>query len=149
MFNFDENTNQVVQRVITSAYHSKQRLRIVLGDVETGEDWLEEHDTIGTIGRSNGAIKKPLLINNSRSIGGCAILTSCILKIVDVKNKRVLYEASNYEKPILVKCASTHNEYMYDVYQVKNGNNVLHARFKTEKRADNYIEFMHCKRMAK
>lgn len=149
MFNFDEKTNDVVQRVITSAYHSKQRMRIVLGDVKTGEDWLEEHEIIGTLGRSTGTIKKPLLINNSRSMSGGAILTNCILKIVDVKTKRVLYEASNYKKPILVKCASTHKDYMYDVYHVKNGNNVLHARFKTEKKADNYIEFMQCRRMAK
>ena len=149
MFNFDEKTNDAIQRVITSAYHSKQRLRVVFGDVETGEDWLEEHCVIGTVGRSTGTIKKPLLINNSRSTGGCAILTSCILKIVDVKSKHVLYEASNYKKPILVKCVSTHNDYMYDVYNVKNGSNILHARFKTEKSADNYIEFMQCKRMTK
>ena len=149
MFNFDEKTNDAVQRVITSAYHANQRLRVVFGDVETGEDWLEKHCVIGTVGRSAGTIKKPLLINNSRSTGGCAILTNCILKIVDVKNKHVLYEALNYKKPIFVKCASTHNGYMYDVYNVKNGSNILHARFKTEKSADNYIEFMQCKRMTK
>ena len=149
MFNFDDSTNKTVQHVITSTYQSKQRLRIVFGDIETGEDWLEEHDTIGTIGRSTGTKKIPLLIHNSRSMGGGAILTHCILKIVDVKSKRVLYESSNYEKPILVKCASKHSDYMYDVYHVKNGDNVLHARFKTEKQANNYIDFMHCKRMTK
>lgn len=149
MFNFNDKTNLDVQRVINSAYNAKQRVRIVLGDNETGEDWLEEHDVIGTIGRSTGSIKTPLLIKSSRSLGGCAISTDCILKIVDVKSKRTLYEAKNYQKPVLVKCASQMDDYMYDIYVSKKGCNTLQARFKTEKQANNYIDFIHCKRMAK
>lgn len=149
MFNFNDKTNQDVQRVISSAFNSKQRIRIVLGDNATGEDWLEEHDVIGTIGRSTGSIKTPLLIKYSRSLGGGAISTDCILKIVDVKSKRTLYEAENYQKPILVKCVSQLEGYMYDVYVSKQGCNTLQARFKKEKQANNYIDFIHCKRMSK
>ena len=104
---------------------------------------------IGTIGRSTGTIKTPLLISNSRSLGGGAILTDCIVKIVDVKTKRVLYVNPKYTIPTLVKCESQHNDYMYDVYLSQNDEIKLHARFKTEKKADNYIQFMHCKRMSK
>lgn len=149
MFNFNDKTNDAVKRVITSAYNSKQRIRIVYGDSETGRDWLEENDVIGTIGRSTGTIKTPLLISNSRSFGGGAILTDCIVKIVDVKTKRVLYVNPKYTIPTLVKCESQHNDYMYDVYHSQKGEIKLHARFKTEKKADNYIQFMHCKRMVK
>ncbi|QEP53324.1 hypothetical protein BS46_gp142 [Acinetobacter phage BS46] len=149
MFNFDVNTNESVQRVITSAYNSKQRVRIVYGNSEDGIDWLEEYDVIGTIGRSTGERKVPLLINNTKSLGGGAILTANILKIVDVKSKRVLYQHEKYQTPILVKCASRHEDYMYDVYHSLNGENKLHARFKNEKQADNYIAFMLCKRMSK
>ena len=149
MFNFDLNTNESVQRVITSAYNSKQRVRIVYGNPEDGIDWLEEYDVIGTIGRSTGERKVPLLVNNARSFGGGAILTGNILKIVDVKSKRVLYQHENYQTPILVKCASQHKDCMYDVYHSLNGENKVRARFKTEKSANNFIDFMHCKRMSK
>ena len=39
MFNFNDKTNDDVKRVITSAYNSKQRIRIVYGDTDTGRDW--------------------------------------------------------------------------------------------------------------
>lgn len=148
-FNFEQDTSEQVQRVITSAYYSKQRIRIVYGDNETGRDWLEEYDVIGTVGRSTGTVKAPLLINNSRSLGGGAILTNCILKIVDVKTKRILYENPIYKMPILVKCASQEKDYMYDVCRSFDNENTLIARFKTEAKADNYIQFMQCKRMSK
>lgn len=69
------------------------RTRIVLdyGDVKTKVSWNEEFDIMGYIGRSNGSIKVPLLIHNSRSLGGGCILTDCILSIKESKGKRVLY----------------------------------------------------------
>ena len=149
LFNFDQNTDENVQRVLTAAYHNKNRIRIVYGEHNTNTDWLEEHDVIGTVGRSTGNKPCALLISNSRSMGGSAILTNCIVKIVDVKTKRVLWQHPNYTKPILVKCASQHDDFMYDVYHTRESENILHARFKTEKQADNYIGFMHCRRMSK
>lgn len=149
MFKFNAKTNDKVKSVITSAYHNKTRVRIVYGDIETGKQWSEEYDVIGTIGRSTGVQPIPLLINNSRSMGGCGLLDHCIIKIVDIKTKRVLYQADNYKLPVLVKCESTHSDYMYDVYHNVNSENTLVARFKTEKQADSYINFQHCKVMRK
>lgn len=149
MLSFKEGTPEKVKSVLLSVYNSQNLVRIVYGDVVTGRDWLEEHDVIGRVGRSTGEIKAPLLIKNERSNFGGSILAECILKIVDVKSKRVLYEATNYQKPILVLCASTHRDYMYDVCHSVDGVNKVHARFKSQKSAVNYIEFMHCKRMVK
>ena len=144
MFTFDDRTNDSLRAVINSLYHSQKRVRLVYGDIKTGKDWLEECDVIGTIGRSTGTKKVPLLIHNSRSWGGGAILDGCIVKIVDVKTKRVIYQADNYITPnfeigfMAITCQ----------YSVSIGGKVQ-ANFKTEKQAQNYIDFMLCKRMTK
>lgn len=59
----------------------RTRLALHYGDVATGEDWLDEWDMEGYIGRSTGPLASPLLIANSRSTGGGAILDNCIIRI--------------------------------------------------------------------
>ena len=52
-------------------------VRISLGetaDPNIGFDWLEEFESYGYIGRSMGPIKVPLLVANTRSLGGGSIL---------------------------------------------------------------------------
>ena len=146
MFTFSDNTNEKVKQVLTSCYNRKNRVRIVYGDVNTGESYLEEYEILGYIGKSTGIKPIPLLINNSRSSGGGGILTDIILKIVDTQTKQVLFKHENYVMPVLTKEISSHNDYLYDV--IYNGESVV-ARFKTEKQANNYIDFMQCKRMSK
>ena len=121
---------------------SKQRIRLVYGDTETGKDWLQEYDVLGSIGKSTGSNQVPLLIKNSRSTGGGAILEDCILKIVDVKSKKILYQHEKYMEPKFEIVPST------DGYSVTVDCNVQ-AHFKTIKQAQNYIDFMLCKRMSK
>ena len=145
MFTFSDNTNEKVKQVLTSCYNRKNRVRIVYGDVITGKSYLDEDEILGYVGKSTGVKPIPLLINNSRSFGGGSILTGSILKIIDTQSKRVLFQHENCVMPILTKEISSHNDYLYDV--IYNGE--LVARFKTEKQANNYIDFMQCKRMAK
>ena len=57
------------------------RLRFHWGDTETGRDYGDRYDVSGTISRSTGPIKIPILIHNARSHGGGGILTHCIVKI--------------------------------------------------------------------
>ena len=146
MFTFSDNTNDKVRQVLTSCHNRNNRIRIVYGDVVTGEDWLEEYEVFGYVGKSTGVRPIPLLINNSRSFGGGSILTDVTLKIVDTQTKLVLYQNENYVMPVLTKEISGHKEYLYEV--ISNGEIVV-ARFKTEKQANNYIDFMQCKRMSK
>ena len=144
MFTLNEKTTSRVATLLNNLSMSQQRIRLVYGDTNTGKDWLEEYEVIGTIGRSTGIKQIPLLIKNSRSTGGGAILDDCILKIVDVKTKRVLYQAENYITPnfeigfMAITCQ----------YSVSIGGKVQ-ANFKTEKQAQKYIDFMLCKRMSK
>lgn len=100
---FHIETADKVCSILSNAIASRhrQRLKLHYGDVATGRDWCEENYTIGYIGRSTGTSKIPLLIHNSKSHGGGAILDHCILKIVDVRTKEVLYQSPNYIAPIV------------------------------------------------
>jgi len=71
-------------RVITAlegARHNRWRIRLDYGDVKTGRSWGEVCDITGYVGRSTGKIKIPILVYNSRSFGGAAILDDCILSV--------------------------------------------------------------------
>lgn len=96
---YHEDTSDAVIRVLENARLNNRRVRIFYGDRETGRDWMEIYDTIGTIGRSCGMVKIPLLIKNSRSMGGGAILDHCIVKITI--DKAIAYHAPNYYLPTM------------------------------------------------
>lgn len=70
-------------REVLETYIGKRDVRLALhfGDTTTGEDWLEEFDVEGYIGRSMGPMHSALLLRNARSDGGGAILTDCIVRI--------------------------------------------------------------------
>ncbi|KKM28205.1 hypothetical protein LCGC14_1567040 [marine sediment metagenome] len=72
------------------------RVRFYWGDVKTGRDWGDDCDVKGRIGRSSGSVKIPILLYNSRSTGGGAILDHCIVKITKTNGGYVLYEHPNY-----------------------------------------------------
>ena len=142
MLTLKAKTNSGIVVLLNSLTESKQRVRLVYGDIDTGKDWLQEYDVIGSIGKSTGTNQIPLLLSNSRSTGGGAILEDCILKIVDVKSKKVLYQHDKYLAPKFDIVPSIIG------YSVTVGGNVQ-ANFKTIKQAQNYIDFMLCKRMSK
>ena len=142
MLTLKAKTSSRVAVLLNRLTESKQRIRIVYGETETGKDWLEEYGVLGSIGKSTGSKQIPLLISNSRSTGGGAILEDCILKIVDVKSKKVLYQHDKYIAPKFDIVPSIIG------YSVAVGGKVQ-ANFKTIKQAQNYIDFMLCKRMSK
>ncbi len=98
---YSEKTPDDVIRVIESLRGTTQRVKIYLGDRDTGRDWMEESDKTGKIGRSNGMIKVPLLLPMFNSQGGGAILDDCIVKIVTspATSARVLYQHPWYHQP--------------------------------------------------
>ena len=91
---YNEDTSEEVIKILENARIYDSRVRIFYGDNKTGEDWLEDCDVIGRIGRSGGTIKIPLLLKKSNSTGGGGILTSCIVKITI--DKKIVYQHENY-----------------------------------------------------
>lgn len=96
-FWFSTETEQDIRDIIVQLYHSKKRVRFHWGNTKTGRDYGDVYDVSGTVGRSTGNKKIPLLIHNSRSLGGGAILDDCIVKITESSGaKKILYQHPNY-----------------------------------------------------
>lgn len=143
---FHQDTPEKVKRVLSEYCHNDRRLRIFYGDKLTGRDWLEECMVMGYVGNSTGSSKIPILVHNSRSYGGGAILDQCIVKIIDIQNREVLYQHLEYNQPTLTLKSETlegHPQYKFSVY----ADNELHARFETQAQAEHYILFLQGKRM--
>lgn len=141
--------NEKLWNVISLLVHSGRRVRIWYGD-ETGRSWNDEFEVTGSIGRSTGDIKVPLLINNSRSYGGSALLDDCIIRIDDIKDKRTLYKVDNFHVEKLEVEIESGSEYPYRVMQHKDSGEVQNiANFKDNKRALRWIDFMNGNRYCK
>lgn len=97
---FDGRTPKKVQQVLESARKSGAKIRIFYGDSDTGCDWLEELDTVGQVSRSSGSMKVPLLVAPG-SYGGLAVLTHCIVRIIDVNSGAEIYRHPLYRQPEL------------------------------------------------
>lgn len=96
---YDERTPDEVIRVLENARANRTRLHISLGETEganVGRDWLDEFESYGYIGRSVGPVKVPLLIANSKSSGGPAILDYCIVRIRLSAGGKVLFQHPSY-----------------------------------------------------
>lgn len=130
---YSEGTKNEVIDILERARYRGQRVKLYYGDIETGRNWNEEHDTIGTIGRSTGKVKIPLLIATKRSTVGGAILTDCIIAIKEGKN--VLYKAENFKEDVYTIVPSDMQG--YEVNTLINGG--LYGRHKTETSAKRLI----------
>lgn len=135
----EETPNEVV-RILENARMSDKRIRIFLGNSESGECWLEEYNVIGYIGRSGGSVKIPLLISKSNSMGGIGILDHCIIKITI--DKRTVYQHEKFYLPSFTICEASENllkdGYTHSVFA--DDKNV--ANFKSKEKAIRYIKFI-------
>ena len=140
---FDPGTDEAVKATLRYSIRADVRLRLFYGDPDTGRDWCEEYDVMGTIGRSTGVMKVPLLIHNRRSMGGGAILTANILRIISIKSRRELYRHPKYQMPEFEIVPETETgliEKGYHFIVKRDSDNV--ARFQNEEKAQNFIKFM-------
>lgn len=136
-----------VNEILERARINKNRVRIWYGDDATGNDWLEEFDVVGRVGRSTGINKIHILLHNSRSIGGPAILTRRIVKIaVKHYNRWIIeYEHDSYRFPRVTIADSEIPGYAVDVFI----NGKKHATFSTVNKYQRWYDFMTGRRFSK
>ena len=131
---FYEGTDEKVMNAICSNLH-KNRVRFWYG--KDGKSWNEENDIIGYIGRTTGK-HFPILVHNSRSLGGGIILTDRVVKMQDVKTGRVLYQHPMFSQSVFT---ANNNEVLQD--------GSVYARCNNEKQAQRLSDFMNGKRHSK
>jgi hypothetical protein len=136
-FNFSERTSVKLQTLINHLYSSGERLRFWFGDTVTGKAWAEEHEIIGFIGKSTGIKPIPLLINNSRSLGGGGLLDGSIIRIDRIQGKRTIYQHENFDHGVSVSGCQV----------LVFG--VIHANCETEQKAQRLADFLTGKRYSK
>jgi hypothetical protein len=147
---YHDNTSDKVIAVLERARSAETRLRLWYGDTNTGICWHDEYDMTGTIGRSMGTIKIPILLHNKKSIGGGGILDHCIIAVACGPNN-FLYK---------------HPDLNLGKWGVRTGarpdcngvrkrpwtvmlNGKKHTSFEHEEQASNYVKFMTGARMRK
>ena len=134
---YHSRTDEKVINVLETLISNRKRIRLWYG--ENGKSWNEEHDIMGYIGRSTGSIKIPLLINNSRSLGGGSVLDHCIVKITDTKTKRVLYQHPNFKQGKFLAVEGS-NVDGYNAQVLQNG--LVYANCRTFEQAERLEKFM-------
>lgn len=129
--------SQQIMQVLEKCLSDKILIRIWYGESVNGTAWPDENDVVGYVGRSAGQIKTPLLLNNSRSIGGGGILQNCIVRI-DTTKGDTLYKNPNFNAGIwrVGGLELFHNGEVW-------------GRFKTQAAAIRCMEFMIGERYAK
>lgn len=128
---FESETPYKVRTILERYRRSGKEIRIFYGNPKTGCDLLEEFDTVGTIGRSSGAMKVPLLVIDE--LGGSAISTKNIVRLMDVASGNELYRCKNYHQPaIQVGDADCEDErYNYGVWVEYDGVKTIHSNHKS------------------
>jgi hypothetical protein len=134
---FDPGTAPEAKRVIERCRTAGNKVRLVLGDTVTGESWLDEYDVVGMIGRSIGSLKVPLLIEEGES-GGSAILTACLLCMIDWRNGRPIYRHPAYRVVDLVIAPSSDDQ---RPWAVRRRDEIV-AQFSDIGKAAAYLAFM-------
>ena len=120
------------------------RIRLSYGDAKTGKDWLEEHDVEGYVGRSTGRDKVPLLLANSKSTGGGAILDQCIVRIRTASSLLTIWKHPNYHHGCFkgpggeIILPSTEKGFACEIYV----DGKVHARFKSREAARKWLHKM-------
>ena len=119
--------------LICELISKRSKVKIFLGDPKTGENWNEEHDTIGTIGKSTGRIKIPLLVPSA--YGGTALMTDNIVEIYTLKDRhntrKCLYKCDKFKFSSIEIKEGNLPEYPYSVYV----DGELYSNHKTERSA--------------
>jgi len=139
---YHDETDENVIKWLETSRERKQRIRLWYG--ENGRCWNDEYDTIGHVGRSTGNQKIPLLIHNSRSLGGGGILDHRIVRI-DTKDSKgrivTVYDnhTTKYDYFIATDIGTVYNETKDKIY----------TRCKNRESGERLARFMNGERWSK
>ncbi len=138
---FDPGTSSEVMQVLESCRKNRRQVRLVFGDTRTGQSWFDEFGVVGRVGRSTGWLKVPLLIETG-DVGGGAILTACLLCILDWQSGAALYTHATYQVPDLRLVPTSDADHPWGVEHQKSYQKTELARFRDIGKAGAYLAFM-------
>lgn len=143
---FDARTPKEVRRVLERYRENEGMVRVFTGDPETGLDHMEEFDSIGRIRRSMGPMMVPLLVEDGE-YGGGALLTHCIVRIVDLATGLDVYRHANYHQPELRMVEAPRYDQVEGYTHIVEGQQTdgewtVYARFKSQAKACHWLAFM-------
>lgn len=144
---FSAGTPVAAALALDALRRSTTQVRIFLGDQQTGEAWPEEHDVLGTIGRSMGPCKVPLLVPKNAH-GGAALTTASIVGIMAKTGWRWRHPTLSFGawEVISAPFASEDGQRIYKAETRHNG--ALHGRHATLLAARRHMAFMTAERFA-
>lgn len=146
---YHKDTPEALQMLLEGLIHSGKRVRLFYGHTEKsggtpGQDWHEENDVSGYLGRSGGSKPIVILLPTQYSSGGPGILDDCIVRLL-VDGREV------YRHPL-------YRNGLYDVIGPSNDTELPfqvqidrkeYANFTTLEKAKRYTAFMRGERMTK
>lgn len=95
----DPDASHKVCKIIDRCIKNGTRVRLFYGDTDSGRDWREENDVLGTIGRTLGPFKSPILIPKGKN-GGTMVLERHLVKIMDADSRHTLWAHERYKAPV-------------------------------------------------
>jgi hypothetical protein len=151
---FHHDTPSAVATALENARLLGKRIRIWLGDSVTGKSWLEEYDVTGTVGRSMGPIKIPLLMPSPHSRGGGAISDHSIVRLM--VDGREVYRHPKFNQPVFTIGPGWSDEAHAPKNRMYKPRSVgVYADgepccgFDSESKARRWVDFMEGRRMSK
>lgn len=132
---FHADTPLAVIEILEEVRGTRRQIRLYYGDTATGQSWFDENEVIGTIGRSCGNLKVPLLIEPHED-GGPAILDHCIVRIDSPF--RTLYQHPTFRVGEVAVHKGAHVDYPWSV----SIDGKVHAGFRGKRQANVFAAFI-------
>jgi len=136
------DTPPEVIAILAEACRTHRPIRFWHGDAETGRDWMETYDCYGYVSRSTGPKHIYILLKQNNSMGGGAILTHCIVKIIWLPSKQIAWVHPKYKEPKFTIWGGVPSDPGFEVRQ----DGKVEARFKTWASAKRWVDFMQGRR---
>jgi len=144
---YDEGTAPEVRAILESLMYTRRRVRVFLGDRNTGECWGDNWYVTGRIGCSTGSKPIVLLCANARSMGGGGLLTACIVRML--VDGREVYRHAGYLPPVYTWTNDEPEGLPVRVIEIKrDGKRETVAQFATMAKANRWMDFMSGERMS-